>query len=119
MNLIKTRLKSLSVPQAPQNMALIAIIENEEMTAQNYYNKLTRKVWAYETVQSQRIQLIVKFMMLFTCFGFKRFYSGKFWLKNSIQRNPIMITHFWGDFWSYSVRITIQGPLYLSRRLAT
>ena len=32
----------------------------------------------YEAVQSQGIQLIIKFMMLFTYFGLKRFYLGNF-----------------------------------------
>ena len=46
--------------------------------AQNNYNKMTRKVWAYKAVQSQGIQLIINFMMLFTYFGLKRFYLGNF-----------------------------------------
>ena len=46
------------------------------------YNKMTRKVWAYKAVQSQGIQLIINFMMLFTYFGLKRFYLGKFGQKN-------------------------------------
>ena len=62
--------------------------------AQNDYNKMTRKVWAYKAVQSQGNQIINFMMMLFTYFGLKRFYLGKFGQKNSIKRNPIMITHF-------------------------
>ena len=41
--------------------------------AQNNYNKMTRKVWAYKAEPSQGNQLIINFMMLFTYIGQKGF----------------------------------------------